>query len=63
MKSWQRQSINKSLENYSKTKDIEHLADIVRIYTYKKPSVGRRLTNIINTLIIPRRKEHINEDY
>ena len=63
MKSWQRQSINKSLENYAKTKDIEHLADIVRVYTYKKPSVGRRLANYIFDLIIPRRKERINEDY
>ena len=34
MKKWQRQSINKSLENYEKTKDIEHLMDVIRVYEY-----------------------------
>ena len=63
MKSWQRQSINKSLENYEKTKDIEHLVDVVRVYKYKKPSVGRRLTKLFYKFSIPRRKERINEDY
>lgn len=36
MKSWQRQSINKSLENYAKTRDVEHLMDVIRIYEYSK---------------------------
>ena len=61
MKNWQKQSINKSLENYKKTKDIEHLADIVRVYTYKKPSVGRRLTNYIFDLILSLKEVIIND--
>ena len=61
MKSWQRQSINKSLANYAKTRDIEHLADIVRIYTYKKPSVGRRLANYIFDLILSLKEVIIND--
>ena len=56
MKNWQRNSIQKSLENYEKTKDIEHLVDVVRVYKYKKPSVGRRLAHYIFDLIIPRKK-------
>ena len=64
MKSWQRQSINKSLANYEKTKDIEHLMDVIRVYEYSKISrVAARLTKKIYKLIIPRRKERINEDY
>lgn len=61
MKKWQRQSINKSLENYEKTKDIEHLADIVRVYTYKKPSVGRRLAKYIFDLILSLKEVIIND--
>lgn len=61
MKSWQRQSINKSLENYEKTKDIEHLMDVVRVYKYKKPSVGRRLAKYIFDLILSLKKVIIND--
>ena len=68
MKKWQRDSIRKSIDNYVKTGDEEHLTDIVRVYRYSKfkiikSRVAARLTNIINTLIIHERKEHINEDY
>ena len=50
MKSWQRQSINKSLENYAKTKDIEHLMDVVRVYQYSK-------FKIIKSRVVARLKE------
>ena len=63
MKRWQRRSINKSLENYAKTQDIEHLMDVIRVYTYKKPSVGRRLANYIFGLILSLKEVIINEIY
>ena len=66
MKSWQRQSINKSLENYAKTKDIEHLMDIIRVYEYSKMSiiksrVSARLTKILTSLLYHEEKESSNE--
>ena len=66
MKNWQKQSINKSLENYVKTGDDEHLADIVRVYRYSKfkiikSCVSARLTKIFYKFSISRRKERINE--
>ena len=61
MKSWQRQSINKSLELYRKTGDVEHLMDVVRVYKYKKPSVGRRLANYIFVLILSLKEVIIND--
>ena len=56
MKNWQRQSINKSLENYVKTKDIEHLMDVIRVYEYSKfdvikSRVAARLNEITMKLL------------
>ena len=64
MKSWQRQSINKSLENYKKTGDEEHLTDIVRVYRYSKlkiikSRVAARLKEITMKLL---HKEIIHEN-
>ena len=69
MKNWQRQSINKSLENYAKTKDIEHLMDIIRVYEYSKMGiikslVGARLKEILITIyyyIVTKERESSNE--
>ncbi|MGX7099564.1 hypothetical protein ACWOBH_06075 [Globicatella sanguinis] len=61
MKNWQKDSIRKSIDNYAKTQDDEHLADIVRIYTYKKPSVGRRLAKYIFDLILSLNEVIIND--
>ena len=66
MKSWQRQSINKSLANYAKTKDIEHLMDIIRVYEYSKVGiiksrVSARLTKILTSLLYHEEREYNNE--
>ena len=36
MQNWKKQSIRKSIDNYRKTGDEEHLTDIVRVYRYSK---------------------------
>ena len=36
MQNWKKQSIRKSIDNYVKTGDEEHLTDIVRVYRYSK---------------------------
>lgn len=61
MQNWKKQSIRKSIDNYRKTGDVEHLQDVVRIYKYKKPSVGRRLANYIFDLILSLKEVIIND--
>ena len=56
MKNWQRNSIRKSIENYVKTGDEEHLTDIVRVYRYSKikiikSRVAARLNEITMKLL------------
>ena len=51
MQNWKKQSIRKSIDNYRKTGDEEHLTDIVRVYRYSKfkiikSRVGARLKEI-----------------
>ena len=50
MKNWQKDSIRKSIDNYIKTGDEEHLTDIVRVYRYSK-------IKIIKSLVRARLKE------
>lgn len=66
MKNWQRDSIWKSIDNYVKTGDEEHLADIVRVYRYSKfkiikSRVSARLTKILTSLLYHEEKESSNE--
>ena len=66
MKNWQRNSIRKSIDNYVKTGDEEHLADIVRVYRYSKfkiikSRVSARLTKILTNLLYHEEKESSNE--
>ena len=68
MKNWQRDSIWKSIDNYVKTGDEEHLADIVRVYRYSKfkiikSRVSARLTKILTSLLYHEEKEYNNEIY
>ena len=64
MQNWKKQSIRKSIDNYIKTGDEEHLTDIVRVYRYSKfkiikSRVGARLNEI--TKFISRRLYHYGE--
>ena len=70
MKSWQKDSIRKSIDNYVKTGDEEHLTDIVRVYRYSKlkiikSRVAARLKEILIKIyfyfIISKERESSNE--